>query len=107
MLRIWEKLKHIFRLSSNITPERFSIGSIFYVKEGTFRNRFIVHTKKREDFLDFLLLPEAENITIPYKDCLIGINGGIIEQVETLPKKITTTCITQYEQNSYSHNRRQ
>ena len=105
MRRIWVNLKKIFdKLSTSKDP--FNIGSIYYVREGTYRNRFIVYTDKDEEKLGFLLLPEAENITIPYKDCLLGINSGLLEPVESLPKKITNTCVTQYEQNIYTHNRR-
>lgn len=109
MLQIWESIKSIFlnlRKRDTRNTCEFNIGSIFYITEGTYRNRFIVHTNKEEESLGFLLLPEAENIIIPYKDCTIGIESGLIQSIENLPKSIANTCITQYEQNQYSHNRR-
>ena len=75
-------------------------GDMFACTQGTYIGANLVLLNTRGKNCKFLNLPEMDNIDIPKKDVLQGVESGILELLETLPADIIKVCEAQYEKNT-------
>jgi len=77
--------------------------SIYGVSKGKYLGEFLVYIKSESDNMHFLSLPKMTQSIIPVEKFKTGIDTGVLEFQEILPKKIYDTCAKQYEQSKKSN----
>ena len=75
-------------------------GSVYAVQTGDYAGQFFNYIKKDSDNYVFLSTPNIKIVKVPKKEFDFGIEHGIVEYVETLPRNIFKVIKAQYQQLS-------
>ena len=87
------KLKHLFR--GTHPQSRY----IYAITAGAYLGELLVYTEQIPGSYSFLSLPQMVNRMIPVDKFTFGIETGIVEVVEKLPRHVHSTCMKQYHKN--------
>ena len=74
-------------------------GSLYAISYGSFKGNFFIFIEKTKDGYGFLVTPDMKNITVPFEEFDKGLECGIIEFVEKLPKDVFKYPEEQYKRN--------
>ena len=74
-------------------------GYIYAVTKGTYLGELLVYCKTMNESFGFLSMPKMLNRHIPTEKFQFGLENGIVDIVEKLPKNIYDTCLRQYNKN--------
>jgi hypothetical protein len=74
-------------------------GDVFAVSMGDYAGQMLVFIKQTKDDLFFLSIPKMENRQMPIEKFDFGVEHGIIEYVERLPKSVRDITRAQFSQN--------
>lgn len=74
-------------------------GDVFAVTMGDYAGQMLVFIKKTTDDFFFLSIPIMENRQMPIEKFDFGMEHGIIEYVERLPKSVRDITRAQFSQN--------
>ena len=77
--------------------------AIYGVSRGKYLGEFLVYMKSESDNMHFLSLPKMVHRVIPVDKFKNGIDTGVLEFQEMLPRKIYDVCEKQYEQSKKSN----
>ena len=88
-----------------VDPKRFPPDhrSIYGVSRGKYLGEFLVYMKSESDNMYFLSLPKMVRRVIPVDKFKNGIDTGVLEFQEILPRGIYDVCEKQYEQSKKSN----
>jgi hypothetical protein len=75
-------------------------GDVFAVGMGDYAGQLLIFIKQTKDNLFFLSIPNMENRQMPIEKFDFGMDHGIIEYVERLPKSIRDITRAQFSQNA-------
>lgn len=94
------QLKNVLqRLKSNFSKTHPRPGYIYAVTKGTYLGELLVYCKDLKDNDGFLSMPKMINRHIPKDKFKFGLDNGIVDIVEKLPKKVYDVCSRQYKKN--------
>jgi hypothetical protein len=88
-------LKNSFSVKPH--PKR---GYIYAVTKGTYLGELLVYCKTMNESHGFLSMPKMINRVIPVEKFQFGLDNGIVDVVERLPRNIYDTCLRQYNKNN-------
>jgi hypothetical protein len=74
-------------------------GSLYAVSYGAYKGNFFTFIEKTKDGYGFLVTPDMKNIIVPVDEFDKGLECGIIEFVEILPKDVRAVVNKQYKDN--------
>jgi hypothetical protein len=77
---------------------------IYAVTAGAYLGELLVYIDTETSTHNFLSLPEMHIRKIPTEKFYLGIEQGIVDVVEKLPRKIYNTCKLQYKKNNVQSN---
>jgi hypothetical protein len=80
-------------------------GSLYAVSYGSFKGNFFIFVETNKDGYGFLVTPDMKNIIVPVDEFDKGLECGIIEFVEILPKDVRAVVNKQYKDNVGNSNR--
>jgi hypothetical protein len=106
LTQLWETIKSLILKLQKPVDRSLRKGDIYHIREGTHRNKFILFIDTHAGDLNFLLLPEAKNITIKKPDLTLGTDRGIISYIENVPRSTYNTCYKQFNHNETTSSRR-
>lgn len=75
------------------------LGNSYAVQTGDLAGQIIIYMGNHKIYYDFISVPELLNHRIPKKDFDMGINEGIIEFVERVPRYVRKTAKAKFEEN--------
>jgi hypothetical protein len=84
-------------LTKKKTSPKF--GDVFAVSMGDYTGQMLVFIKKTDDNFWFLSMPKMQNQEMPLDKFDFGLEHGIIEYVERLPKSVRDITRAQFTQN--------
>jgi len=74
-------------------------GSLYAVSYGSLKGTFLTFVEKTDGGYGFLATPDMKNIIVPVDEFDKGLDCGIIEFVEILPKDVRAVVNKQYRDN--------
>ena len=76
----------------------------FAIKTGTYAGEIIIFIKQNSQNYEFLSVPKMLNRQIPVEKFKLGVDTGIVDFVEKIPKDVYKIVSAQFEKNSRSLN---
>lgn len=73
-----------------------AISNFYVVDAGTYGGDYLVLIEQIENSLTFLVLPDMTKRVIQVEDFKRGLDNGVVNFLEKLPKSIFKTCKTQF-----------
>lgn len=62
--------------------------AIYAVLKGTYSGEYMVFLKKANTIIELISLPDKHILKVPEKDFKEGIQNGIIDYIQTLPRSV-------------------
>ena len=109
LTQLWVKIKSLISrdtYNNQLRENKPLRGDIFHIYEGIHRNKFIIFVDEIRDKYNFLIFPDASNITISKPDFKMGNDKNIITFIENTPGDVYGICNKQFKYNENSYNRR-
>ena len=78
---------------------RKKIGALYAINTGAYAGCFFVFVRKEKGECGFLSIPKMENVWATEEIFDIGVEEGIIEYVERVPKGVRKTVSLKFEEN--------
>ena len=75
------------------------VGDMYAVIEGDYAGQFLIYIESGTNDIRFLSSPLLENRTIPKETFDFGLENGILEYVERVPKSVRTVTRAKYDEN--------
>jgi hypothetical protein len=92
MLRSLKTLfKNKVKVNSSLTQ-----GNMYCVLKGTYSGEYFIFMESKENEHYFFSLPDKIVRKVPFDSFLVGINGGVLDMVELLPKKVFSVVEKEY-----------
>ncbi len=95
--RLYSGIKNV--LADNIPKRRV----VYAVTKGDYIGEFLVYVEEIESVYCFLSLPDMHVRDIPKSDIVSGLQEGILDEVETLPRDVFSICHAQYVESRINH----
>lgn len=76
---------------------------LYAVTGGKYLGELLVYMEKKNEYFNFLTLPDMKIREIPYDKFEFGLTNKIVDIVEKLPSDVYTTCKKQYLKNRFTH----
>jgi hypothetical protein len=74
-------------------------GSLYAVLYGTHKGKFLIFIKKNKNNYCFLMTPDMINIDVPIEEFDKGVECGILDFVEIIPKDVENIVCKQFREN--------
>lgn len=87
------------RLKSSFSKTHPRPRYIYAVTKGTYLGELLVYCKDLKESVGFLSMPKMINRHIPKEKFYFGVENGIVDIVQKLPRSVYDVCIRQYKKN--------
>ena len=78
---------------------KIRLGNTYACQTGIHAGKMLIYIDKNQHEYGFLASPVMENIWVPIDKFDFGLNNGIIEYVERVPKKVRTVAKAKFREN--------
>lgn len=96
VVTVTENFKTMFKLFKKTHPIK---GYSYAVTTGAYVGEMFVFIEEKEEDYKFISIPKNVNRDVPKDKFILGMNEGIVEVVEKLPRKISSLLEKQYRFN--------
>ena len=88
--RLYSGIKNV--LADDIPKRR----AVYAVTKGDYLGEFLIYVEETDSVYCFLSLQDMHVREIPKADTVSGLQEGILDKVETLPRDVYSICHAQY-----------
>jgi hypothetical protein len=104
-------LKFLKTLSKKDKKQELVSGNLYCVLKGTYSGEYFAFVEKKDDKYMFISLPDKQIREVSQESLNVGIEGGVLDFVERLPKKVYEVVEKEYflinnKTNGYSNSKK-
>jgi hypothetical protein len=78
---------------------RIQLGDTYACQTGFHAGKMLIYIDKNRHEYGFLSSPTMENVWVPIDKFDFGVDNGIIEYVERVPKKVRKVSLAKFKDN--------